>query len=194
VAAFPWLTTIILLPVVASLLIPVLPDKDGRTVRWYALTVGLVDFALITYAFWQGYDLDSAELQLVERYAWLPQIGLNWSVGVDGLSMPLVLLTGFITTLAILAAWPVTLKPRLFYFLMLAMYGGQIAVFAVQDILLFFLVWELELIPVYLLLAIWGGKKRQYAANKFIVYTAVGVFVYPGGGTGDGVLWGKYQF
>jgi NAD(P)H-quinone oxidoreductase subunit 4 len=174
VAAFPWLTTIILLPVVASLLIPVLPDKDGRTVRWYALTVGLVDFALITYAFWQGYDLDSAELQLVERYAWLPQIGLNWSVGVDGLSMPLVLLTGFITTLAILAAWPVTLKPRLFYFLMLAMYGGQIAVFAVQDILLFFLVWELELIPVYLLLAIWGGKKRQYAANKFIVYTAVG--------------------
>ena len=173
-ADFPWLTTIILLPVVASLLIPVLPDKDGRTVRWYALTVGLVDFALITYAFWQGYDLDSAELQLVERYAWLPQIGLNWSVGVDGLSMPLVLLTGFITTLAILAAWPVTLKPRLFYFLMLAMYGGQIAVFAVQDILLFFLVWELELIPVYLLLAIWGGKKRQYAANKFIVYTAVG--------------------
>ena len=173
-ADFPWLTTVILLPVVASLLIPVLPDKDGRTVRWYALTVGLVDFALITYAFWQGYDLDSAELQLVERYAWLPQIGLNWSVGVDGLSMPLVLLTGFITTLAILAAWPVTLKPRLFYFLMLAMYGGQIAVFAVQDILLFFLVWELELIPVYLLLAIWGGKKRQYAANKFIVYTAVG--------------------
>ncbi|WAS06739.1 photosynthetic/respiratory NAD(P)H-quinone oxidoreductase subunit D1 [Gloeomargaritales cyanobacterium VI4D9] len=173
-ADFPWLTTVILLPVVASLLIPVLPDKDGRTVRWYALTVGLVDFALIAYAFWQGYDLDSAELQLVERYAWLPQIGLDWSVGVDGLSMPLVLLTGFITTLAILAAWPVTLKPRLFYFLMLAMYGGQIAVFAVQDILLFFLVWELELIPVYLLLAIWGGKKRQYAANKFIVYTAVG--------------------
>jgi len=170
----PWLTTVILLPVVASLLIPVLPDKDGRTVRWYALTVGLVDFALMAYGFWQDYDLNSAELQLVERYAWLPPIGLNWSVGVDGLSMPLVLLTGFVTTLAILAAWPVTLKPRLFYFLMLAMYGGQIAVFAVQDMLLFFLVWELELIPVYLLLAIWGGYKRQYAANKFIVYTAGG--------------------
>ncbi|MEN9215268.1 MAG: photosynthetic/respiratory NAD(P)H-quinone oxidoreductase subunit D1 [Gloeomargarita sp. DG02_4_bins_56] len=173
-ADFPWLTTIILFPVVAALAMPFLPDKDGRTVRWYALVVGLIDFALISYSFWQGYDLSSPELQLVERYPWLPQIGLNWSVGVDGLSMPLVLLTGFITTLAILAAWPVTLKPRLFYFLMLAMYGGQIAVFAVQDILLFFLVWELELIPVYLLLAIWGGKKRQYAANKFIVYTAVG--------------------
>ncbi|APB33330.1 NAD(P)H-quinone oxidoreductase subunit 4 [Gloeomargarita lithophora Alchichica-D10] len=174
VADFPWLTTVILFPVAASLLIPIVPDKDGRTVRWYALGVGLVDLALISYVFWQGYDLSSAEMQLVERYPWLPQIGLDWSVGVDGLSMPLVLLTGFISTLAILAAWPVTLKPRLFYFLMLAMYGGQIAVFAVQDILLFFLVWELELIPVYLLLAIWGGKKRQYAANKFIVYTAVG--------------------
>jgi NAD(P)H-quinone oxidoreductase subunit 4 len=88
--------------------------------------------------------------------------------------MPLIILTGFITTLASLAAWPVTLKPRLFYFLILAMYGGQIAVFAVQDMLLFFLVWELELVPVYILLSIWGGKKRQYAATKFILYTAGG--------------------
>jgi NAD(P)H-quinone oxidoreductase subunit 4 len=113
-------------------------------------------------------------LQLVESYSWIPELDLNWSVGADGISMPLIILTGFITTLAILAAWPVSLKPKLFYFLMLAMYGGQIAVFAVQDMLLFFLVWELELIPVYLLLSIWGGKKRLYAATKFILYTAGG--------------------
>ena len=86
--------------------------------------------------------------------------------------MPLILLTSFITSLACLAAWPVTFKPRLFFFLLLAMDGGQIAVFAVQDMLLFFLASELELLPVYLLLAIWGGKKRQYAATKFILYTA----------------------
>ncbi|HIK27139.1 MAG: photosynthetic/respiratory NAD(P)H-quinone oxidoreductase subunit D1 [Oscillatoriaceae bacterium SKW80] len=170
----PWLTTIILFPIAASLLIPLLPDKDGKTVRWYALIVGLVDFALIIYAFYTDYDFSNPGLQLVESYSWVPQIDLNWSVGADGLSMPLIMLTGFITTLAILAAWPVTLKPKLFYFLMLAMYGGQIAVFAVQDMLLFFLVWELELIPVYLLLAIWGGYKRQYAATKFILYTAGG--------------------
>ena len=173
-ATFPWLTTIILLPVVASLLIPIIPDKDGRTVRWYALIVGLIDFVLLIYAFYSQYDFSSSELQLFESYAWVPQIDLNWSVGADGLSMPLILLTGFISTLAILASWPVTLKPKLFYFLMLAMYGGQIAVFAVQDMLLFFLVWELELIPVYLLLSIWGGKKRLYAATKFILYTAGG--------------------
>ena len=173
-ANFPWLTTIILLPVAASLLIPIIPDKDGKTVRWYSLIVGLVDFAIIVVAFCTRYDFSNSDLQLVESYPWIPQLDFNWSVGVDGLSMPLVILTGFITTLAILAAWPVTLKPKLFYFLILAMYGGQIAVFAVQDILLFFLVWELELIPVYLLLAIWGGKKRQYAATKFILYTAGG--------------------
>ena len=173
-ADFPWLTTIILFPIAASLLIPVLPDKDGKTVRWYSLIVGLIDFALIVYVFYTRYDFGNSDLQLVESYPWIPQMDLNWSVGVDGLSMPLVLLTGFITTLAILAAWPVTLKPKLFFFLILAMYGGQIAVFAVQDMLLFFLVWELELVPVYFLLSIWGGKKRQYAATKFILYTAGG--------------------
>jgi len=173
-ANFPWLTTTILFPIAASLLIPLIPDKDGKTVRWYALIVGLIDFALLVYAFYTQYDFSNPGLQLVESYAWVPQLDLNWSVGADGLSMPLILLTGFITTLATLAAWPVTLKPKLFYFLMLAMYGGQIAVFAVQDMLLFFLVWELELVPVYLILSIWGGKKRLYAATKFILYTAGG--------------------
>jgi NAD(P)H-quinone oxidoreductase subunit 4 len=171
---FPWLTIIILFPVIAALLIPLIPDKDGKTVRWYSLIVGLVDFAFIVYAFYSGYDLSNPNLQLVESYGWVPQLDLKWSLGADGLSMPLIILTGFITTLAIMAAWPVTFKPKLFYFLMLLMYGGQIAVFAVQDMLLFFLVWELELIPVYLILSIWGGKKRLYAATKFILYTAGG--------------------
>lgn len=179
---FPWLTASILLPIVAALFIPIIPDKDGKTVRWYSLVVGLVDFALLVYAFYTGYDLKSGELQLFESYAWIPAIDLNWSVGADGIAMPLILLTGFITTLAIMAAWPVTFKPKLFYFLMLAMYGGQIAVFAVQDMLLFFLVWELELVPVYLILSIWGGKRRLYAATKFILYTAIGsLFILVGG-------------
>jgi NAD(P)H-quinone oxidoreductase subunit 4 len=171
---FPYLTTAILFPILASLFIPFIPDKDGKTVRWYALVVGLIDFLLLVYAFYTHYDMSNSGLQLVESYTWVPALDLKWSVGADGLSMPLILLTGFISTLAILASWPVTLKPKLFYFLMLAMYGGQLGVFAVQDMLLFFLMWELELIPVYLLLSIWGGKKRLYAATKFILYTAGG--------------------
>ena len=122
---FPWLTTCILFPIAASLFLPLIPDKEGKTVRWYALIIGLIDFAILVYGFYQDYDFSNPDLQLVESYAWIPQLDLNWSVGADGLSMPLILLTGFITTLAMMAAWPVTYKPKLFYFLMLAMYGGM---------------------------------------------------------------------
>ena len=168
----PWLSIIILFPLVASLAIPLIPDRKGATIRWYALLVGVVDLVLMVYAFWNNYNLHSSTYQLVESYAWIPQLGLNWSLAVDGLSMPLVVLTGLITTVAIAAAWNVTNKPRLFYFLMLVMYSAQIGVFTAQDMLLFFLMWEIELVPVYLLIAIWGGQKRRYAATKFIIYTA----------------------
>ncbi|KGF72158.1 NAD(P)H-quinone oxidoreductase subunit 4 [Neosynechococcus sphagnicola sy1] len=179
---FPWLTAIILLPLIAALPIPLMPDKQGKTIRWYALGVALTDFALIVYTFWYHYNLQDPSLQLVETYAWVPQLGLNWSLAIDGLSMPLIVLTGLVTTLAMMAAWPVTHKPRLFYFLMLAMYSAQIGVFAAQDILLFFLMWELELVPVYLLISIWGGQRRFYAATKFILYTAAAsVFILIGG-------------
>ncbi|MGD1912708.1 MAG: NAD(P)H-quinone oxidoreductase subunit 4 [Rivularia sp. (in: cyanobacteria)] len=169
---FPWLTSIISLPLVAALFIPFLPDKEGKTVRWYGLSVAIADLTLMIYAFSNSYDFQSASFQLVEKYAWVPQLGLNWSVAVDGLSMPLILLTGLINTLAIFAAWKVTNKPRLFYALMLVMYSAQIGVFVAQDLLMFFLMWEIELVPVYLLISIWGGPKRRYAATKFIIYTA----------------------
>lgn len=169
---FPWLTAIILLPAVASLLIPVLPDKDGKRVRWYALGVAIADFILICYAFWNNYDASSATFQLAENYAWVPQLSLNWAVSVDGLSAPLVLLAGFVTTLSIFSAWQVDRRPKLFYALMLMLYSAQIGVFVAQDLLLFFIMWEVELVPVYLLINIWGGEKRRYAATKFIIYTA----------------------
>ncbi|MGB7439957.1 MAG: proton-conducting transporter membrane subunit, partial [Coleofasciculaceae cyanobacterium] len=171
---FPWLTTIILLPLLACLPIPFIPSHQSSKVRWYALGVGLVDLFLTLYAFSNHYDLGNPDLQLKETYAWVPQLGLNWSVGIDGISMPLIVLSGLITTLAILASWNVNHKPRLFYCLMLVMYSAQIGVFAAQDLLLFFLMWELELVPVYLLISIWGGQKRLYAATKFILYTAAG--------------------
>ncbi|MBW4563361.1 MAG: NAD(P)H-quinone oxidoreductase subunit 4 [Mojavia pulchra JT2-VF2] len=169
---FPWLTAIVLLPLVASLLIPVLPDKDGKRVRWYALGVGIADFFLMCYTFWKHYDASSASFQLVENYAWVPQLGLNWALSVDGLSVPLVLLAGFVTTLSMFSAWQVDRRPRLFYFLMLVLYSAQVGVFVAQDLLLFFIMWEVELIPVYLLVCIWGGQKRRYAATKFLLYTA----------------------
>ena len=169
---FPWLTAIILFPLVASLAIPFIPSKQGTRVRVYAVVVGVIDFVLMCYAFWNNYDAGSSQFQLVEKYSWLPQLGVQWAVSVDGISLPLVLLAGFVTTLAILSAWQVDRKPHLFYFLMLVLYSAQIGVFVAQDILLLFIMWELELVPVYLLVSIWGGAKRRYAATKFLLYTA----------------------
>jgi NAD(P)H-quinone oxidoreductase subunit 4 len=181
-AQFPWLTAIIALPLFASLLIPVLPDKTGKFVRLYALGIAVADFVLMCYAFWNHYDPTNASFQLVEKYSWLPQLGLNWAVSVDGVSAPLVLLAGFVTTLSIFGAWQVDRKPRLFYFLMLVLYAAQIGVFVAQDILLLFIMWEIELVPVYLLICIWGGPKRRYAATKFIIYTAAAsVFILVAG-------------
>ena len=178
----PWLTTLIAFPLLASLVIPLIPDQGGKTIRWYALGIALAELLLTVYTFWYHYDLNLTSLQLVEVYPWMPQIGLNWSLGVDGLSMPLIVLTSLVNTLAVFAAWTVKHKPRLFYFLMLVLYSAQIAVFAAQDLLLFFLMWEIELVPVYLLISIWGGPARQYAATKFILYTAVGsIFILVAG-------------
>lgn len=178
----PWLSAIVLLPLVASLGIPMISDKEGKTLRWYGLGVAFADLLLMIFALAQKYDFQSSAMQMVENYSWLPQLGLHWSLGVDGLSMPLILLTGLINTLAIFAAWKVQTKPHLFYGLMLVMYSAQLGVFLAQDLLLFFLMWEIELVPVYLLISIWGGQNRRYAATKFIIYTAAAsIFILIGG-------------
>nr|YP_009732825.1 NADH-plastoquinone oxidoreductase subunit 4 [Buxbaumia aphylla]QHU77167.1 NADH-plastoquinone oxidoreductase subunit 4 [Buxbaumia aphylla] len=178
---FPWLTIIVFLPIFAGFLIPLIPSKGNHIIRWYALGICLLEFLLITYVFCYHFKSDNQLIQLKEDYNWINIFDFHWRLGIDGFSIGLILLTGFITTLATLAAWPVTRNPRLFYFLMLAMYSGQIGLFVSQDILLFFFMWELELIPVYLLLCIWGGKRRLYAATKFILYTAGGsIFILMG--------------
>jgi NAD(P)H-quinone oxidoreductase subunit 4 len=171
---FPWLTILVLFPLLAALPIPLLPDKNGNTIRWYTLSACFAEFALILYTFATQYHLDQPGLQLVDSYSWVPQMGLNWALAVDGLSMPLVILSGLVTTLAAVASWNVTLKRRLYFSMLLLMYSAQVGVFLSQDMLLFFIMWELELVPVYLLISIWGGQNRLYAATKFIIYTAVG--------------------
>ena len=102
---FPWLTLSILFPIAGSLLVPFFPDAgEGKQVRWYALGIALITFLITVGAYLKGYDPSQEGLQLSERIEWLPDLGLTWSVGADGLSMPLILLTSFITALAVLAA------------------------------------------------------------------------------------------
>nr|YP_010601504.1 NADH-plastoquinone oxidoreductase subunit 4 [Eremogone acicularis]WAM61081.1 NADH-plastoquinone oxidoreductase subunit 4 [Eremogone acicularis] len=172
--SFPWLTTIVVLPIFAGSLIFIFPHRGNKVIRWYTLCVATLELLLITYAFFYHFQADDPLIQLTEDYKWINFFDFHWRLGIDGLSIGPILLTGFITTLATLSAFPVTRDSRLFHFLMLAMYSGQIGSFSSRDLLLFFIMWELELIPVYLLLSMWGGKKRLYSSTKFILYTAGG--------------------
>nr|YP_010427680.1 NADH dehydrogenase subunit D [Gyrinops caudata]YP_010427685.1 NADH dehydrogenase subunit D [Gyrinops caudata]USN93082.1 NADH dehydrogenase subunit D [Gyrinops caudata]USN93087.1 NADH dehydrogenase subunit D [Gyrinops caudata] len=172
--SFPWLTIIVVLPISAGSLIFFLPHRGNKLIRWYTISISTLELLLMTYVFCYHFQLDDPLIQLAEDYKWINFFDFYWRLGIDGLSIGPILLTGFITTLATLAAWPVTRDSRLFHFLMLAMYSGQIGSFSSRDLLLFFIMWELELIPVYLLLSMWGGKKRLYSATKFILYTAGG--------------------
>nr|YP_009426038.1 NADH-plastoquinone oxidoreductase subunit 4 [Deparia viridifrons]ASU94666.1 NADH-plastoquinone oxidoreductase subunit 4 [Deparia viridifrons] len=170
----PRLTTIVPFPILASFLLPILPRDGNRIIRRYTPGICTSEFSLITYIFHCHLRFDSRSIQLIETFNWINSIQFHWRLGIDGLSTILILLTGFITTLATLAAWPITRNTRLFHFSMLVTYSGQIGLFASRDILLFFFMWELELIPVYLLLCLWGGKRRPYSATKFVLYTAGG--------------------
>nr|YP_010848983.1 NADH-plastoquinone oxidoreductase subunit 4 [Myriopteron extensum]WEV93634.1 NADH-plastoquinone oxidoreductase subunit 4 [Myriopteron extensum] len=171
---FPWLTIIVVLPISAGSLIFFLPHRGNKVVRWYTICICILELLLTVYTFCYHFQPDDPLIQLLEDYKWIRFFDFHWRLGIDGLSIGPILLTGFITTLATLSAWPVTRDSRLFHFLMLAMYSGQIGSFSSRNLLLFFLMWELELIPVYLLLSMWGGKKRLYSATKFILYTAGG--------------------
>jgi NAD(P)H-quinone oxidoreductase subunit 4 len=173
-AAFPWLSLITLLPGVVAPLLMLLPGDgtDPRLPRTIALGTLLADLLLMLFVFSQHYDGAQAGLQLVERVTWLPTLGLEWSLAADGLSAPLVVLSGLVTLLSVAASWNIQKKTRLYFALLLLQASAQAMVFLSQDFLLFFLAWELELVPVYLLIAIWGGQQRQYAATKFILYTA----------------------
>ncbi len=173
---FPWLSLIVLLPALGALTIPFLPIKQEENpyiFRNIAIGFLTIDFLIIVLVLSQYFESESNDLQLIERISWLPSIGLEWSLGVDGVSAPLVALSGLITLLSAIASWKITNKPKLYFSLLLIQASAQALVFLSQDFLLFFLAWELELVPVYLLIAIWGGKKRLYAATKFILYTAL---------------------
>nr|YP_009570070.1 NADH-plastoquinone oxidoreductase subunit 4 [Myricaria paniculata]QBC68455.1 NADH-plastoquinone oxidoreductase subunit 4 [Myricaria paniculata] len=171
---FPWLTIIVVLPIFAGLFLFFIPHRGNKVMKWYTICICVLELLLTTYAFCYHFQFDDPLIQLAEDYKWINFFDLHWRLGIDGLCIGPILLTGFITTLATLAARPVTRDSRLFNFLMLAMYSGQIGLFSCQDLFLFFIMWELELIPVYLLLSMWGGKKRLYSATKFILYTAGG--------------------
>jgi len=144
---------------------------SSKVVRNASLVMAGVTFILSVIVAAQ-FDVGTSQLQFSEFVPWLDTLGLNYNLGVDGLSLPLVILNTLLTGVAIYATDESIRRPRLYYSLMLLISGGVTGAFLSQNLLLFFLFFEVELIPLYLLIAIWGGERRGYAATKFLMYTA----------------------
>ncbi len=173
----PLLTLSWIVPLAGALLLLLVPNRDGRRdglVRWLALAFSLLAFA-VTLALWAGFDADSPEFQFVERVPWIPRFGIDYYVGVDGISLLLVVLTGFLTPIALLSSWEgVDRKVKEFSVFILALDAAMIGVFVSLDLFLFYVFWDAMLIPMYFLIGIWGYDQRIYAAVKFILYTMAG--------------------
>jgi NADH-quinone oxidoreductase subunit M len=171
------LTILILLPVVGALAAvgySLLPSRKESNYKWIALVTTIITFA-VSLLLIQGVGAGSREFQFVENKVWIGSIGANYHLGVDGISLWLVLLTTLLMPIAVLSSWTAIKKRELCYYVFLLLLAGAMTgVFVSLDLLLFYLFFEASLIPMFFLIGIWGGERRIYAAVKFFIYTAVG--------------------
>ncbi len=167
------LSLLIGLPLLGAALVGFWPEKISATqLRNIALVVAL-GILVWTVAIGTQFDLSSPNVQFQEYLPWIPQLGLSYNLGIDGLSFPLLALSAFLNCIAIFGRGEIVDRPRLYYPMIFLVNAGIAGAFVAQNLLLFVLFYELELIPLYLLIGIWGGQKRGYAAMKFLIYTAV---------------------
>lgn len=166
------LSALIWIPILGAALIGFWPGSvSSKIVRNSAIAIAGITLILSVILATQ-FDTSTGELQFAEFIPWIDVLGLNYNLGVDGLSLPLVILNCLLTGVAIYSTDESLRRPRLYYSLILLITGGVAGAFLTQNLLLFFLFFEVELIPLYLLIAIWGGERRGYAATKFLIYTA----------------------
>src|SRR5262245_41058232 len=170
----PLLTLIMFSPLVGAVIVLLLPAEPVRVPRVAAFVLSLVPFALSLLMLAQ-FDPTVGTLQLRERVPWIPAMGVDYAMGVDGFSLWLIVLTAFLTPVVILAAWTdITQRVRLFMAMMLVLECVMLGALCATDLLLFFFFWEFMLIPMAFVIWIWGHKNRRYAAIKFMIYTLAG--------------------
>ena len=167
------INALIWIPIWGAIIIALLPNKiTSNQIRLSAGLLALITFVWNLFVLFQ-FDISNPSIQLQEYLPWNETLGLSYRLGVDGLSILMLLLNSLLTWIAIYSSKKETERPRLLYSLILLVSGGVAGAFAAHNLLLFFLFYELELIPFYLLISIWGGAKRNYAGIKFLIYTAV---------------------
>lgn len=190
---FPLLSTLIVLPLIGIVVLLFIPDAKQKAIKMTALITSIAVLAL-SLPLYFGFVTGEAGFQFEENLPWIPSFDINYHLGIDGISLFIVLLTALLSVVAILSSWTaITKRVKSYMVMMLLMETAMIGVFVSLDLFLFYAFWEASLIPMALLIGIWGGDKRVYAAVKFVIYTFVGstlmliatIVVYIHGGTSD---------
>ena len=190
-ADWPVLSVLVWLPVGAGLVLLTMGERSPGFGRWLGLAASVATF-LVSVVLWRDFDRGVAAMQFVEREPWIGAFHAWYHLGVDGISMPLIVLTAFITPLVVIAGWTVIEKrPTQYLAAFLILEGLMIGVFAAMDALLFYVLWEAMLIPMFVIIGVWGGPRRVYATVKFFLYTFLGsvlmlvalVYIYLQGGS-----------
>jgi NADH-quinone oxidoreductase subunit M len=166
------LSAIIFLPVIGAIIIALVPRLPERMVKWLAAVFTFIPLALAVFLFF-AFER-SAGMQYEEKLSWIPAINSFYHVGVDGISLPLVLLMAVLGFLVILISWKVHLRVKEYFIWLLVLETSILGVFTSLDLLLFFLFWEIEIVPMYFLISIWGTGRRSYSAMKYVIFTLVG--------------------
>src|SRR5258705_2974691 len=172
-----YLSIILFTPAIGALLILLINKQNESAIRWVANIAALLGF-VVSVPLWFWFDPQAADFQFVERAQWIPSVGAEYFLGVDGLSTLLVLLTTMMGFIAVLSSWTaITERLKEYYIFLLLLQTGMLGAFMALDFLLFFLFWEVMLVPMYFLIGIWGSANRLYSAIKFFLYTLVGSVV-----------------
>jgi NADH-quinone oxidoreductase subunit M len=173
-AGYPVLSLVIFVPVLWALVIALIPRKSEGGAKWAALVGSLMNFILALPVFLK-FDKTTVAMQFVEHRQWIPALNIEYYLGVDGISMLFVMLSALVGILCVLISWDsIKTKVKEFYIAILLIEGAMIGVFCSLDFFLFYIFWEAMLIPMYLLIGVWGGQRKLYAAIKFFLYTLVG--------------------
>ncbi len=175
---FSLLTLVLFMPLVGFSILLFIREQQEDAIKWTAFGTSLATF-VVSLLLWIGFDHSQPGLQFVQRWDWLPTYGISFYVGIDGLSLLMVILTTFIMPIAILSSFDAHVihergRAKLYYLFMLLLEWAMLGVFVVQDLVIFYIFWEVTLVPMYFLIGIWGGEKRIYAAIKFFLYTMAG--------------------
>ena len=175
-----FLSLIAFIPLLGALLLLFVPKEKVNTARLIALVFSLFSLFL-TLSIFCHFDRQNPGMQFVEKFSWIPQFGISYHVGIDGLSYPLILLTALLSVLSIIGSFQIENRVKEYFFWFLLLETGMVGVFISLDFFLFYIFWEVMLVPMYFLIGIWGGPKKEYAAIKFFLYTLFGsVFILIG--------------